>query len=58
VIDWPDDTSGKTSGSGAGGTGLNPEPIKSLTRCQQLATAATSMCGPWHKAAEMGTAHS
>jgi len=35
-----------------------PEPIKSLTFCQRLATAATFMCGPWRKAAEMGTAHS
>jgi len=36
--------------------GLNPELIKSLTRYQRLATAATLMCGPWCKAAEMGTA--
>jgi len=28
------------------------------TRCQQLTTVATLMCGPWRKAAEMGTAHS
>jgi len=32
---------------------LNPEPIKSSTRCQRLATAATLMCGPWHKGAEL-----
>jgi len=38
--------------------GSNPEPIKSPTSCQQLATAATLMCGPWRKAAEMGTAYS
>jgi len=38
--------------------GSNIEPIKSPTRCQRLATAATFMCGPWPKAAEMGTAHS
>jgi len=38
--------------------GSNPEPIKSPKRCQQLALAATLMCGPWRKAAEMGTAHS
>jgi len=35
-----------------------PETIKSPTRCQRLATAATLMCGPWRKDAEMGTAHS
>jgi len=29
--------------SGARGMGLNSEPIKSLTRCQRLATAATLM---------------
>jgi len=38
--------------------GSNPKPIKSPTRCQQPATAATWMCGPWRKATEMGTAHS
>jgi len=38
--------------------GSNPEPIKSLTRCQRLAIAAILMCGPWCKAAKMGTAHS
>jgi len=38
--------------------GSNPEPIKSLTRCQRLATVTTLMCRLWHKAAEMGTAHS
>jgi len=26
--------------------GSNLEPIKSLTRCQRLATVATLMCGP------------
>jgi len=38
--------------------GSNPEPIKSPKHCQRLATVATLMCGPWRKAAEMGTAHS
>jgi len=38
--------------------GSNLEPIKSPTRCQRLATAATLMCGPRRKAAEIGTAHS
>jgi len=38
--------------------GSNPELIKYPTRCQQLANVATLMCGPWCKAAEMGTAHS
>jgi len=33
-------------------------PIKSLTHCQRLATAATFKCGLWRKAAELGTAHS
>jgi len=42
-------TSGKPSVSGAGGMGLNPGPIKSPTRFQRLATAATMMCRPWHK---------
>jgi len=43
----PDGTSGKTFVSGARGMGSNPEPIKSPTRCHQLATvAATLMCGP------------
>jgi len=36
----------------------NLEPIKSHTRYQQLAIAATLKCGPWHKAAEKGTGHS
>jgi len=31
----------------------NPEPIKSPTRCQRVATVAILMCGPWRKAAEM-----
>jgi len=38
--------------SGAGGQGSNSEQIKSHTY-QRLATAATSMCGPWRKAAKM-----
>jgi len=38
--------------------GSNPEPIKSLTRCQRLATAAALKCGPLRKDAELGTAHS
>jgi len=38
--------------------GLNARPIKSPKRCQRFATAATLKCGPWRKAAEMGTAHS
>jgi len=38
--------------------GSNSDPIKSPTRCQRLATAATLMCGPWRKAAEMNTDHS
>jgi len=29
--------------------GSNPEPIKPLTRCQWLATAAILMCGFWRK---------
>jgi len=36
----------------------NPKPIKSSTHCQWLTTTATLKFGPWHKAAEMGTAHS
>jgi len=32
--------------------GSNPEPIRSLTRCQRLTTAATLMYEPWHKVAE------
>jgi len=32
----------------------NPEPITTPTRCQQLATVATLMCGPWRKAVELG----
>jgi len=31
----------KIFASGAGGWGSNPEPIKSPTRCQRLATVAT-----------------
>jgi len=39
--------------------GSNPEPIKSPTSYQRLATAATLMCvGPWRKAVELGTAYS
>jgi len=38
--------------------GSNPEPIKSRTRCQRLSTAATIECGSWHKATELGIAHS
>jgi len=38
--------------------GSIPKPIKSPTSCQLLAIVATLMCGPWRKAAEMGTAHS
>jgi len=38
--------------------GSNLEPIKSLTRCQLLATIATLMYRPWRKATELGTAHS
>jgi len=38
--------------------GSNPEPIKSPTRCQRLATAAPLVRGSWRKAAEMSTAHS
>jgi len=33
-------------------------PIKSPTRCQLLALAATLMCGHWRKAVDIGTAHS
>jgi len=54
----PGGTSVKSSASSARGTGLNSKPTKSPTRCQRLATAATLICGPWCKAAEMGTAHS
>jgi len=36
----------------------NPELIKSPTRCQRLAIAATLMCVLWRKATELGTAHS
>jgi len=38
--------------------GSNPTLIKSPTRCQWLATAATLMCGSCRKAAKLGTAHS
>jgi len=38
--------------------GSNSKPIKSFTRCQQPATAATLMFGSWRKAAEMSTSHS
>jgi len=31
----------------------NPEPIKSPTRCQQLATVATLLRGPWRKATDI-----
>jgi len=48
-----DSTSGKTSHE-TGGMGSNPEPIKSPTSCQRLATAATLECGPERKIAEMG----
>jgi len=50
--------SGKMFASGAGGMLFKPRPVKSPTRCQQLATVTTLVCGPWRKAAEMGTAHS
>jgi len=38
--------------------GSDPEPIKFLTRCQQLAIVAILMFGPWRNAVEMSTAHS
>jgi len=38
--------------------GSNPEPIKSSTSYQGLATAETLKCGPWRKATEMEAAHS
>jgi len=38
--------------------GLNPEPIKSPIRCQQLATVATLIVWALAQVAEMGTAHS
>jgi len=37
--------------------GLNPEPIKSPTRCQRLATAVTLMCGLWALAQSRGDGH-
>jgi len=57
-MNWPDSASGKTSASGAGVWCLNPEPIKSLTRCQHLATACNLDVWALAQAAKMGTAHS
>jgi len=42
--DWSDGASGETSDVQVV-WGSNPEPIKSPTRCQRLALAATLMCG-------------
>jgi len=50
----PDSTSGKTFASGAGWDS-NPEPIKSPTHCQRLATAATLFL--WALAQSRGDGH-
>jgi len=53
----PDGTSGKTSASGTGGIGLNPETVKSPTRCKRHATDEILKYALCRKAAEMGIAN-
>jgi len=53
----PDGKSGNMSASGAGGMGFKSRADQLPTHCQRHATAATLMCGPWRKAAELGTGH-